>query len=108
MRALLSAAMASPSAVRTVGFAVFSPNGVLTGSLTLKPCENGDGCAPLALLQNRPNSTAPRWSMSQCRFQRASTKHALATATLPRGVVGAKPWKLRHILTRPLLVSVAA
>src|SRR6185437_13015309 len=100
--------IASPSACRTVELEVSSPNGVVTGLDSWNLCENGEGCALLASFQNAPNSTGPRWSGFQCRFQCASTVQALPVLTVPPPVVGAEPRKLRHIATRLFLVSVAA
>src|SRR5215471_8410938 len=109
--ALRSAAIASPSAFRTVALAVFSPNGVITGWASSNGWENGDGDAPLSKFQNSPNRTAPRWSASHRMFQRASVVHASPRDTVPPLEVGAVPpaaWNLPHSLTRAGRVSWAA
>src|SRR5215468_8244043 len=103
--------MASPSALRTVGLAVFSPNGVVTGWAGSNGWENGDGDAPLAWFQNAPNRTAPRWPASHRVFQWASVLHASPRRTVPPPVVGAVPpaaWNLSHNGTRAGSVSCAA
>src|SRR5215469_3798189 len=100
--------MASPSASRTVGMAVFSPNGVVTGWASSNGWENGDGGGEngdgdvLTKFQNSPNRTAPRWPASHRMFQWASVLHASPRRTLPPLDVGAVPpaaWNLSHSRT---------
>src|SRR6516162_9183104 len=102
--------MASPSAFRTVGLAVFSPNGVVTGWDSWNGWENGDREA-LAWFQNAPKRTAPRWPASHRMFQWASVVHASPRGTVPPPVVGAVPpaaWNWLHRCTRAGRVSRAA
>src|SRR5215472_16455533 len=106
--AWFSRLMASPKATRTMWFLVFSPNGVVTGLDNSNLCVKADDPAPLASFQNAPNSTGPRCPGSQCRFQCASTEQASRVLTVVPSEVGAEPWKLRHIVTKLFLVSIAA
>src|SRR5215471_14386068 len=103
--------MASPSALRTVGMAVFSPNGVVTGWAGSNGWENGDVGEAVAWFQNSPKRTAPRWPESHRMFQWASVVHASPSLTLPSCDVGANPpaaWNLAHSCTSAGRVSWAA
>src|SRR5215831_19368270 len=109
--------MASPSAFRTVGMAVFSPNGVVTGWAGSNGWENGDGGGEngdsdaLAWFQNSPKRTAPRCPGSHRMFQWASVVHASPRGTVPPPVVGAVPpaaWNWWHSCTSAGRVSWAA
>src|SRR6516165_7272321 len=103
--------MASPSAVWTVGSAVLSPYGVVTGWDSWNGWLNGDWPGAVAKIQNQANRTAPRWSVSAFPFQWASVGHASPSLTLPPPDVGANPpeaWNLSQSFTRPDSVSWAA
>src|SRR5262249_44310156 len=103
--------MASPSAFRTAGLAVFSPNGVVTGWAGSNGWENGDVGEAVAWFQNSPNRTAPRCPASHRMFQWASVVHASPRGTVPPPVGGAvppAPWDWLHNCPSAGRVSWAA
>src|SRR5262249_16509312 len=107
--------MASPSAFRTAGLAVFSPNGVVTGWAGSNGWENGDVGEAVAWFQNSPNRTAPRCPASHRMFQWASGGDAAPRGPGPPPGGGAVPravpgggWKWLHNCTSAGRVSWAA